>query len=596
MVALTIGMPTYNDFDGVYFTLAALRNYQDLDDTELVVVDNYGCERTKAFVENWVKGRYVLATDAVGTAAAKNRLFAEARGDAVLCCDSHVLFAPGVIARLKAYHRDHPGTRDLLQGPILADDLQTVRTHMDPVWRDQIWGIWATDPRGEDPESEPFDIPMQGMGVFSCRREAWPGFHPALRGFGGEEGYIHEKVRQAGGRCLCLPWLRWVHRFARPDGVPYPALLKDKVRNYIIGFTEVGLDLAPVRRHFSPKLSDEAFDALMREALLGRGKANPANVASPNPATSTFVSASPVATVEDCGRATSGRRAIVVFVEDNRHLIQQMLALRLSWLYSESLDTDLVVMGPEGVLDRLPDDLVKITQRPAADDPVWMNHRYINGVACLNGAGSDRLEAYTHLLRTDADTFITPAWNRFRPTAFTFGNSTYANNDVPQRLQAIAAELGLNHRGLTNVHTTWYGPTAVVRRVAAFAEMLTKHMLSHHFASDPGQWPGWYRGVVTRYAGEIAVNHCAPDAQRSDLLDASSASTASIDRYPHIHCWTTDQMFSKHAFMAGRYVNENVHELDVSIIKNYSLALSVLSLREEACPSALSGASLLAQG
>ncbi len=38
MVALTIGMPTYNDFDGVYFTVQALRLYQDLDDTALLVV------------------------------------------------------------------------------------------------------------------------------------------------------------------------------------------------------------------------------------------------------------------------------------------------------------------------------------------------------------------------------------------------------------------------------------------------------------------------------------------------------------------------------------------------------------------------------
>src|SRR4051812_48065331 len=125
VVALTIGMPTYNDFDGVYFTLQALRLYEDLDDTELVVVDNYGCEHTKAFVEGWAKARYILATDAVGTAAAKNRVFAEARGEAVLCCDSHVLFAPGAIARLKAYYREHPGTIDLLQGPLVYDDLQT---------------------------------------------------------------------------------------------------------------------------------------------------------------------------------------------------------------------------------------------------------------------------------------------------------------------------------------------------------------------------------------------------------------------------------------------------------------------------------------
>ena len=40
----------------------------------------------------------------------------------------------------------------------------------------------------------------------------------------------------------------------------------------------------------------------------------------------------------------ASRRAIVCFVEDDRHLIQQVLALRHSWLYAQSPDTDLVVI------------------------------------------------------------------------------------------------------------------------------------------------------------------------------------------------------------------------------------------------------------
>jgi glycosyltransferase involved in cell wall biosynthesis len=267
MVALTIGMAVYNDFDGVYFTLQALRLYQDLDDTELLVVDNYGCEDTRGFVEGWAKGRYIRATDAVGTAAPRDRVFREAQGAAVLCCDSHVMFVPGAIARLKAYYRDHPGTRDLLQGPLLADDLHTVLTHQDPIWNDEMWGIWATDPRGLDPEGEPFEIPMQGLGVFSCRKDAWLGFNPAFRGFGGEEGYIHEKVRQAGARCLCLPWLRWGHRFSRPGRIPYHLAVEDKLRNYIIGHTELGLDLEPIKNHFAEYLPEESITAIVAEAL-----------------------------------------------------------------------------------------------------------------------------------------------------------------------------------------------------------------------------------------------------------------------------------------------------------------------------------------
>ncbi len=267
-IELTIGMATYNDFDGVYFTLQALQLYQDLENTELLVIDNYGCEETQQLVESWIgRARYIRATDVTGTAAPRDLVFREARGNAVLCCDCHVLFAPGAIARLKQFYRDHPDCHDLLQGPLLLDDKKNIATHFEPQWRAQMWGTWGCDPRGQNPDSEPFEIPMQGLGVFSCLKRAWLGFHPEFRGFGGEEGYIHEKFRQAGRRCLCLPWLLWMHRFSRPSGVKYPLTVEEKLRNYVIGHIELGLDLAPVLEHFAEHLSQDEVLAVTEQAL-----------------------------------------------------------------------------------------------------------------------------------------------------------------------------------------------------------------------------------------------------------------------------------------------------------------------------------------
>lgn len=267
-IELTIGMATYNDFDGVYFTLQALQLYQDLENTELLVIDNYGCDETKNLVENWIKpARYIRATDVTGTAAPRDLVFRQARGNAVLCCDCHVLFTPGAIGRLKQFYREHPDCHDLLQGPLLLDDNKTTATHFEPQWRDQMWGTWGDDPRGLDHEAEPFDIPMQGLGAFSCRKHAWLGFNPEFRGFGGEEGYIHEKFRQAGKRCLCLPWFLWMHRFGRPSGVKYALTVEEKLRNYVIGHTELGLDLAPVLQHFAEHLSPDQVRAVTKQAL-----------------------------------------------------------------------------------------------------------------------------------------------------------------------------------------------------------------------------------------------------------------------------------------------------------------------------------------
>jgi hypothetical protein len=266
--ALTIGMATYDDFDGVYFTLQALRLYHDLADTELLVVDNYGCQYTKDLVSNWAGGTYLLATDIVGTAAARDLVFSRANGSTVLCCDSHVLFEPGAIARLRQFYVDNPECTDLLQGPMVYDDGRLIATHFEPVWRDQMWGTWATDERGYDRDGEPFDIPMQGLGAFACRTDTWPGFHPEFRGFGGEEGYIHEKFRRAGRRCLCVPWLRWMHRFGRPKGTPYPLTVEAKLRNYVIGHSELGLDLSPVLEHFSQYIPADRVAHLAEQALI----------------------------------------------------------------------------------------------------------------------------------------------------------------------------------------------------------------------------------------------------------------------------------------------------------------------------------------
>lgn len=255
---LTIGMPHYDDFDGAWFTVQTIRMFhaEVMDRCEIVIIDNnptsgHG-KHLKEFTTSWAHEhvRYIAAGEVIGSAAAKDRLFREAKGEAVLCIDCHVLVAPGAIARLLEHYESQPETNDLFSGPLVYDNLAGYATHFDDVWRGEMWGTWASDERGEDPDAPPFEIPAQGAGVISCRKDAWPGFNPHMSGFGGEEWYLHEKVRKRGDKCICLPFLRWVHRFCRPHGVPYPLLRRDKVRNYIVGHRELGLDLSRCRAHF----------------------------------------------------------------------------------------------------------------------------------------------------------------------------------------------------------------------------------------------------------------------------------------------------------------------------------------------------------
>lgn len=361
---LTVGMAVYDDYDGAFFTLQSLRLHHDLSQVELLVIDNApqtaAGQMLRGFVENFAQqrtagARYVALPDPVGTTVPRDRVFYDARGDAVLCLDSHVLLELGAISKLIAWYDAHPDSRDLLTGPLLYDDLKTVSTHFDDLWRDEMWGVWASawqcacasngKAKIQNPNSNPltfsvqpdlgrgpapganspyakfralvpgevpvtrcgrcgaelpeiaffahedrlrslgfrplgagahlpgdeaaFEIPGQGLGLFTCRREAWLGFNPHFRGFGGEEMYIHTKYRQAGRKNLCLPFLRWNHRFGRPGGVKFPLTRWNKVRNYVLGHQELGLSLDPVKKHFvgEGKLTEEQWQYLLDDPV-----------------------------------------------------------------------------------------------------------------------------------------------------------------------------------------------------------------------------------------------------------------------------------------------------------------------------------------
>ena len=275
---LTIGMATYDDYDGVYFTVQAIRMYHSevTDETEILVIDNNpggACSNALRNLKNSVPGYRYVAKDVIKGTAVRDFVFHEATSDYVMCIDSHIFIEPGAIRKLIDYFDDHPGTPDLLQGPLVYDNLKDIATHFEPVWRQGMFGVWNCDERGRDPAGQPFDIPMQGLGLAACLKDAWQGYNRRFSGFGGEEGYIHQKFRNAGARTLCLPFLRWTHRFDRPMGSQYANIWEDRIRNYLIGFDEVGLDTRQALDHFSQEVNEERTRKVAR--LVELEKDNP---------------------------------------------------------------------------------------------------------------------------------------------------------------------------------------------------------------------------------------------------------------------------------------------------------------------------------
>lgn len=97
------------------------------------------CGCVKAAGRSSQRYRYVPTHRVRGTAV-RDMIFRESTSDFVLCMDCHVLFVPRALAALLDYCKAHPNSIDLLQGPLLTDELATVLTHFDPIWSAGMWG------------------------------------------------------------------------------------------------------------------------------------------------------------------------------------------------------------------------------------------------------------------------------------------------------------------------------------------------------------------------------------------------------------------------------------------------------------------------
>lgn len=248
-------MVVYDDWDGFYFSIQAIRMYHKevLNDVEFVIINTnpsspQGQEVAKFCKAGWVKEplRHFCDDNERGTAT-RSKIFDYAQTPYVLVIDSHVMIEAGGIKKLIDYF-DTVDDGDLIQAPLLYDHLEDGPSYFKPEWRAGMYGTWAMDERSKG--GEPFEIVGNGLGLFACRKDAWLGFHPKHQSFGGEEILINEKFKQRGKKTVCLPYCAWNHRFSRPSGIPYKATWESRVKNYFREFIELKKPTAEIIDHF----------------------------------------------------------------------------------------------------------------------------------------------------------------------------------------------------------------------------------------------------------------------------------------------------------------------------------------------------------
>ena len=249
--------------------------YHYLKDMEIIVLDNnieseHG-KQTKNFIEGWIGNiaKYVSIKDKPSSFN-KYKIVDYANGKYVLILDCHVLLVQNSLKILLDYYDQHPDCKDLIQGPLLYDDLINCSSEFKDEWRGDMYGIWHTNKEAYE-KGEPFEIKMQGMGLCSFEKKNWPGICQHFKGFGAEEGYIAEKFRRNGGKNICIPQLKWVHRFGRPNGVKYPLALEDRIWNYFIGWLEITQDLnhhmiIDTYNHFKSRIPEQRLEEILTKA------------------------------------------------------------------------------------------------------------------------------------------------------------------------------------------------------------------------------------------------------------------------------------------------------------------------------------------
>ena len=206
------------------------------------------------------------------------------------------------------------------------------------------------------------------------------------------------------------------------------------------------------------------------------------------------------------------------------------------------------------------------------------------------------LEFYNWLLRTDLDTFLTPAFATWKPTTLIVGEGGYCFDGqlTCPRLHRIAQTMQLAPKKppVDNIGSTWYGPSDVILNCTSLTMDAMRYIHQYEFtkferssqvAGLAKNWPEWHYGVLLLYAGQVAINSCGQSIgfeRRPDMLDFPTTSNESVFEHAHLHTWQNDELFSKFVFKEGGYDNYHPDYDDRRLLSSchtYALSLALKS-------------------
>ena len=225
---LCIAMSTYDDFDGVYFTLQAIRMYHPevLDDVSFLIVDNHpegaAAEDLKRLDQRIPNMRYIPFKGSSSTAA-RDLLFRIADADIVMCLDSHVLLRPGALRSLLDYFDANPETLDSYKVRCSATISRTSSAHTSP--RNGVAGCMGNGIKTNEPTMRRAPPSRSTCRASDCSRAGAKPGRASIPGSAASEARRATSTRRCAATavecCACPPWggrIDSPDRWGRPTG------------------------------------------------------------------------------------------------------------------------------------------------------------------------------------------------------------------------------------------------------------------------------------------------------------------------------------------------------------------------------------------
>lgn len=272
--------------------------------------------------------------------------------------------------------------------------------------------------------------------------------------------------------------------------------------------------------------------------------------------------------------------AVVTYIDNNQNLLNEFQWLYKSWKYSGSDKTSRLVAfyNPTIEQNRLAADL-DVTYIPSepliSREKAWAYYPFINSVYYLTTPEAAGLAEFKYLLRTDNDCFLTPNFPNLRPRLATFGVGMYSQvSAVVIRLAQIAEEWNITP-SFNNIGSTFMMYSGLALQYCQLQMEYCRKLDQDGFPTGMGEWPGWYKGVLTMYAGNLAANAFFGMGLTLGGLDCHCMSQDRMCATDyHIHAWHTYDYFSKFDWRNGKYRDVDMSKLDPTKIADYCLFIA----------------------